>query len=86
MKSKFIVGALIILATTALIAWRMWARSDDKPVSFSIVVTQTATGLEMKSQKGCAWETLTYSCGEKLPCSMIVDESGVRGIESKEAK
>ena len=85
MRNKFIVGVLISLATT-LVAWQARARSEDKPVSFSIVVTQTTKGLEMKCQKGCAWKTLTYSCDGKVPCSAIVDERGVQGTASKEAK
>jgi hypothetical protein len=86
MKSKFIIGVLITLATTILISWRAVALSEDKPVSFSIVVTQTDKGLEMKCQKGCAWKTLTYACGGKVPCSAIVDERGVHSAGSKEAK
>jgi len=85
MKSKFIVGVLITLATT-LIAWQARARSESKPVPFSIVVTQTDKGLEMKCQNGCAWKELTYSCGGKIPCSAVVDERGVQGPVSKEAK
>jgi len=85
MKSKFIVGVLITLATP-LVAWQARARLEAEPVPFSIVVTQTDKGLEMKCQKGCAWNTLTYSCGGKLPCSAIVNEHGVRGPVSNEAK
>jgi hypothetical protein len=85
MKSKFVVFVLIALATT-IIAWQAKSRSEAKPVSFSIVVTQTDKGLEMKCQNGCAWKELTYSCGGKLPCSSVVDESGVRDTISKEAK
>jgi uncharacterized protein (TIGR02246 family) len=79
MKSKVIVGALIILATTTLMAWQAVAWSGEKPVPFSIVVSQTAKGLEMKCQKGCAWKELAFSCDGKVPCSAIVDEHGVRG-------
>ena len=79
MKSKVIVGALIILATVTLMVWQALARSGEKPVPFSIVVTQTAKGLEMKCQKGCAWKELAFLCDGKVPCSAIVDEHGVRG-------
>lgn len=78
MKKKFIVGLLITLATL-FIAWEARSQSEAKPVPFSIVVTQTDKGLEMECQKGCAWKTLTYSCGGKVSCSATVDESGVSG-------
>ncbi len=85
MKRKFIVGLLITLATP-FVGWEAKSRSEAKPVPFSIVVTQTDNGLEMECQKGCAWKTLTYSCGGKIPCSARVDEGGVHGASSKEAK
>lgn len=85
MKRKFTVVVLVILATL-LIAWEAKSRPEAKPVPFSIVVTQTDKGLEMECQKGCAWKTLAYSCGEKTPCSATVNEVGMQGASSKEAK
>jgi len=85
MKSKVIVGASVILVTTTLMIWQAWAGSGERPVPFSIVVTQTAKGVEMKCQKGCAWKELTFSCNGKIPCSATVDERGVRDIQHKEA-
>ncbi len=77
MKSKFIAGAAIILATLALTSWPTRAGSEKQPAPFSIVVTRTEKGLEMQCPKGCAWKTLAYSCEGKSPCNAIVDERGV---------
>ena len=42
-----------------------------------------AGGWEMACERGCAWKTLTYTCGDrrdrKAECTADVDANGVRG-------
>lgn len=77
MRSKFIVGTLIIIVTATLMAWQALARQVDEPAPFSIEVIQTEKGVEMKCRKGCAWKELKFGCNGKVPCRSIVDEHGI---------
>lgn len=46
---------------------------------FSIVVTMD-NSMAMKCENGCAWSELRYDCGDKSPCSVVVNERGVHGM------
>ena len=70
---------LAFISLAVLVAWGALAGSEERVTHFAFTL-QTETGLTMKCETGCAWEKLSYSCGEKVPCCARVDERGVRGI------
>ncbi len=78
---RMVLGVAVLVALACLLIFAVDARA--KPVEtdladFTITVTATAEGIEMECARGCAWKTLTFSCG-KLPCSSPVDEYGMIG-------
>ena len=59
-----------------------------KPLFFSefeITIETTATGLTATCEHGCAWQTLSYSCGDEAEsCQAVIDEKGVRSVEGSD--
>ena len=72
------VGAVVIVAAAALVlSATVVGAGDGVAPSFSIVVTTSPTGLQMRCSNGCAWATLSYACNENTPCWAKVNERGV---------
>lgn len=44
-----------------------------------MLVSASATGLELRCTSGCAWTTLQHACHENAPCWAKVDERGFEG-------
>ena len=73
-------GVAVIAVAAALAPLNQVAGAADRVApSFSIVVTTSPTGLEMRCSSGYAWTTLSYACSGNVPCWAKVDERGVEG-------
>ena len=72
MKTLSILGVVALLLSLQGSAW-----SDSKYAHFKIIVTDTAQGIELTCEEGCAWKTLTFSCSGKTPCESGIDEFGM---------
>ena len=68
-------GAALLAATMAAFVVAHNVPTRAPYADFRIHVTTTDKGVELQCEKGCMWETLTYSCG-KLPCAVWISENG----------
>lgn len=78
-KRTAVLMAVVVILAGVLVGMGSLANQEKKLSHFSFILTQSAEGLEFRCEAGCGWERLTYSCGSKLPCTVVVDEHSVQG-------
>jgi hypothetical protein len=67
------VGAIAMFAVTQA------AGVEPEATPFSMLVSTSAAGLELRCTSGCGWTTLQHACHENAPCWVKVDERGFEG-------
>jgi hypothetical protein len=56
----------------------VWSQDTRNVASFNIEVTLDSTNHEVRFKciDGCAWEALSFSCGNDVECTSSIDEYG----------
>lgn len=71
--------AAVIAAAMLTPVGHVAAASERAQGPFSLLVTTSAAGVEMRCSGGCAWTMLSYACSKDAPCWAKVDERGIEG-------
>ena len=77
---KVLIG--VGLVALLVVAWTVGrAQAQPKVAEFKITVQLTGGGLIAQCSRGCAWQELSYGCGDpKKTCKAEIDQLGVGGV------
>ena len=80
MAHRRVVMLGIVCAAALAIAVGAAGSAAPEPQRFTILLTTSSAGVEARCEAGCAWKTLSYSCGDNATsCTVRVDQFGVAG-------
>ena len=78
MKRLLIILTVAVLGAAVGVATAQRSNQYVPPPStFKIYIEATSYGVELRCEKGCAWETLKWGCDGNLPCGSSIDQMGM---------
>jgi hypothetical protein len=78
-------AAASLVAVLAIGAVGAFAAEHDA-TSFTILVSTSTSGVELRCTSGCAWTTVQHACRPDAPCWLKVDERGLDGQPRTESQ
>jgi len=78
----WLIGGAAIAMLGCLSAWA----AEPAPTPFSMLVSTSAAGIELRCSSGCAWTNLQHACHENAPCWVKVHERGFEGQPATNAQ
>jgi hypothetical protein len=79
--SARLLMAVLVLAVVGSSASRAAEQPAIADFRFTVAADPNTQEVVLRCSKGCAWETLTFSCNHNGVCSMPVDQYGTADHE-----